>query len=243
MLNLRAYLPFSGNPRTRPKLRTWWEVAARAPFITMFLTGAWVIFLQLVRGNGWIFESVRNHIGFIPALWMSDPGRALFVANVGIIVQHSWGQIIYVSLLLLLVGVAHELRYGTVRTLAIFYGACLVGVMLLTAVVITTAINGPAHWSHRIATTSWSGASVGCFGLAGAVVATAKRPWGLLGLWLLFEYVVEWGLVPGLAVSMHVAGFLFGFTASRVMMPGGGYPVVPPEPGPVPTPADDGPGP
>lgn len=187
----------------------------QAPFLSIFLITAWTIFLILVREDGWIPDDLRPHIGFIWNLWAVDPLRAALMANVGIIVQHSWGQIVYVTLLLGLVGMAYERRNGSLRTFLMFYGACVTGVAVLSLIILTTWFNGPHGWNEYLARTSWSGASVGCFGLLGATVATARKPWILLGGWALFESVVEWGLVPGLAVTMHVAGFLFGFTASR----------------------------
>jgi hypothetical protein len=211
----RAYLPFS-HPRASPAPTVkGLALMTRAFFVVTFLSSAWLIFLVLVRSNGWIPSAVRPHIGFVWNEWGSNPFEAFYMANVGLVVQHSWGQIVYISLLLLAIGIRYEMREGTVRTLLMFYGACLSGVAVLSVVILTTWVNGPHGWNHHLASTSWSGASVGCFGLLGATIATSRNPWPLLAVWATYEGAVEWILVPGLAVTMHIAGFVFGFAASR----------------------------
>jgi hypothetical protein len=210
--------------------------------LVTFLLTAWTIFLVLVRKDGWIPDNLRPHLGFVWNLWATNPVRAFLMANIGIVVQHSWGQIVYVSLLLVLVGLAYEARNGSLRTFLMFYGACVTGVAVLCIVILTTWFNGPHGWNEYLARTSWSGASVGAFGLLGATLATARKPWILLGAWIAFEAIVEWGLVPGLAVTMHIAGFLFGFTASRWIHSGGAVQASmpsPPEPQAVASPAED----
>lgn len=217
------------------------ERLTRAPLLTTFLLTAWSIFLVLVRNDGWISDHLRPHLGFVWNLWATNPVRALLMANIGIVVQHSWGQIIYVTLLLVLVGILYESRNGSLRTFLMFYGACVTGVAVLCLVILTTWFNGPHGWSEYLAKTSWSGASVGAFGILGATIATARKPWALLLAWIAFEVFVEWGLVPGLAVTMHIAGFLFGFAASRIIISSSKTPLPFPaeESQPVAAPEDD----
>lgn len=200
----------------RSLVRSRFDGVLQVPFVTGFLVTAWVAFLSLVRQNGWIAPDLRAHIGYIPAQWTANPIQGFISANVGIVVQHSWGQIIYISLILLIFGTLYELREGTLRTIIVFYGASVAGIATLTFVVLTTSVSDAYAWSQHVSQTSWSGASVGCFGLLGAYLATHARPWWFVGAWAVYEIALEWTLVPGLAVAMHIVGFLFGFTVSRI---------------------------
>lgn len=196
-----------------------WLLGLRhAPLVLLFLVVAWTIFLRMVRANGWISPTARPKIGFVATLWTADPWYAFVQSHVGIVIQHSWGQIIYVSLLLVVFGIAYERRVGSLRTLVVFYGACLIGIATLLAVLSWAFLAGPTSFAWRIAHTSWSGASVGCFGLVGAWIATTRHPGWYASLWSLYVVVVEWTLVPSVAVLMHATGFGFGFLLTRLAL-------------------------
>jgi membrane associated rhomboid family serine protease len=212
----KDYLPFSVSLAARSVPASWSEALLRVPFILTFLLVAWSLFLPLVRPDGWIPSVLRPHIGFVATLWQQDPLRAFIQSHFGILIQHSWGQIIYVTIFVTLVGIPFEAREGTLRTFVIFYGSCLTGVALLVLLILAAPLNGGASWSHHMAQISWSGASVGCFGLLGATLATARKPQYLVAAWLAYEYFVEWTMVPSVAVAMHLAGFTFGFVVSRI---------------------------
>lgn len=217
MVNLDPVLGASGSSRLGNLARTWVERLRQSPFILGFLILSWPIFLFLVRSTGWIARDIQANIGFIPVQWEASNLMWAFVTtNVGIVIQHSWGQIIYVSLLLLTAGVLYESRHGTLRAMLIFYGASAVGVATLLFFLVTAPLNGGASWSVALAHTSWSGASVGAFGLLGAYLGSLDRPWPYLAAWGMYEGLVEWYLVPSMAVVMHVTGFLFGFVVSRL---------------------------
>ncbi len=217
MLFPERFLPFSGCQTLHGPVRSVRDAVLRARFVGGFLLFAWPIFLFLVRGDGWIPQAVRDNIGFIVRLWESDAARAVVVSHVGIVVQHSWPQMVYVTVLLLVAGVAYEAREGTLRTFLVFYGASLAGVALLTVVVLLGQVPGVSPLSQHAASVSWSGASVGCFGLLGALLATARNPAPWLAGFLLFELTVELAFVPLLAIAMHGAAFAFGFIVSRLV--------------------------
>lgn len=216
MLLPERFLPFSGCYTLRGPVRSARDLVLRTRFVGGFLLLAWPVFLFLVRGDGWIPAAVRHNIGFIVGLWESDAARAVVVSHVGILVQHSWPQMLYVTALLLVAGVAYEAREGTLRTFLVFYGSTLCGVALLTVVVLLAPVPAVSPLSERAVSVSWSGASVGCFGLVGALVATARSPGPWLAALLLFELTVELNYVPVLALAMHGVAFAFGFVVSRL---------------------------
>lgn len=210
-------LPFSGCHTLHSAPRSWRDAVTRLRFVGGFLLIAWPTFLLLVRSDGWIPGDVQANVGFVVSMWESDAARAAVVSHIGIVVQHSWPQMIYVTILFLAAGVAYELREGSLRALLVFYGATLTGVAILTTVVLLgPVVPGVSPLSQHAAAVSWSGASVGCFGLLGALAATARNPWPLLLTILLFEVTVELALIPTLALVMHGAGFAFGFVVSRL---------------------------
>jgi hypothetical protein len=212
----RRFLPFSVSDTLRGPPGSVAAAFRRLKFVGVFLLLAWPAFLVLVRGDGWIPSAVQHEIGFFLGRFETDAARAVVVSHIGIVVQHSWPQIIYVTTLLLTAGVAYESREGTLRTLLVFYGACLAGVAALTLVVLLEPIHGQAALAEHVGRVSWSGASVGCFGILGALVATARNPWPILGVWLAVEFFIESQMLPELALIMHMVGFLFGYTASRL---------------------------
>lgn len=217
MLLPERFLPFSGCYPLHGPVRSLRDLVVRSRFVGGFLLVAWPVFLLLVRGDGWIPDAVRDNIGFIVGLWESDAARAVVVSHVGILVQHSWPQMLYVTALLLVAGVAYEAREGTLRTILVFYGSTLCGVALLTVVVLLAPVPGVSPLSQHAARVSWSGASVGCFGLLGALLATVRNPGPWLAGFLLFELAVEVTFVPVLALAMHGVAVAFGFAVSRLV--------------------------
>lgn len=194
-----------------------------APFVFAYIAVSWILFVPAAEprnGKYWIDEDAVDHLLYhIPDLSRDFPIalRSLVTAPW---FNHDSLQLVYVTALLLMFGVIFELREGTIRTVTIFFGTTFLsavgGGAILHAIY-------PALWDtwilenawHR----SWSGGSVGCFGLMGALAGRARRPVPLLTVFVLWEAFIWWVNLRNYTSVFHLTALTAGFIATRWWLP------------------------
>jgi hypothetical protein len=61
----------------------------------------------------------------------------------------------------------------------------------------------------------WSGGSVGCYGLMGALAARARRPWPLLALFVCWEINLVYWYLREYTPAFHLSALFAGFFVTR----------------------------
>ncbi len=214
---IAACLPWAGGGgRPWPG---WARLPLMVPFAPLYLIASWALFLPAAEpapGNYVIDpEPVRPFLYHIPDLSRDFP-RAIGTLLTAPWLNHNAVQLVYVTALLLLFGVAFELKEGTRLTIALFFGTTFAGALaaglllhLLYPQVVDNAFMARA-WDR-----TWSGGSAGCFGLMGGLAARARVPWPLLALFVLWEVnVVAWYLRE-YTPAFHLTALVVGFLALR----------------------------
>lgn len=218
--SLAACLPWSdGSGRPWPG---WTRLARSAPFVPLYLLVSWALFLpaaQPVPGNYSIDQRRVWHLLYkIPDLSGDLP--AVLVATVtGPWLNHNAVQLVYVTVLLLLFGIVFEIKEGTRRTMAIFFGTTIAGVIgagLLLHALYPAVLDTP--FLARAWRRSWGGGSAGAFGLMGAIAARARVPWPLLGLFVLWEINVVLWYLHEYTPAFHITALLAGFLVTRHLL-------------------------
>lgn len=218
---LAAFLPWSGGVGRRRRARNRGVLAA--PFVVFYLTVSWAIFLpgaQRVPGNIRAdLDRYEAYLFHMPDLIENFP-RALRSLATAPWLNHNAVQLVYITILLLLVGLAFEAHEGTRTTILVFFATSFVGAVgsglllrLIYPAVIDTDFLGHA-WSR-----TWSGGSVGCFGLMGALAARAPRPWLLLALFVFWEVNVVWWYLREWTPAFHLTALFSGFVGLRYAAP------------------------
>ncbi len=172
------------------------------------------------NGNYWIDQDAVEHLLFeIPDLTARPLGaiRAIITAPW---LNHDAIQLGYVTALLLLFGAIFELREGTIRMLAMFFGTTFVaaigGGFLLHLIY-------PQVWDTTFFETAWnrtwSGGSAGCFGIMGAIAARAQRPALLLGVFIAWECFIWWVNLRNYTSVFHFTAMSTGFVVARWLLP------------------------
>lgn len=200
--------------------RGWRRLPRAAPFVLLYLAVSWMLFLpaaECVDGKYVINEGrVRAFLFFIPDLGRNLPG-ALHTLVTAPFLNHDSVQLVYVTVLLLLFGLAFEANEGTRTTLAVFFGTTIAGAIgagILLHALYPEAVDHPLlarAWDR-----TWSGGSAGCFGVMGAFAARARSPWLLLGLVVLWELNVAWWYLRSYTPAFHLTALLTGFLWARV---------------------------
>jgi hypothetical protein len=216
---LTACLPWTGEaPRRR---RAFGPLAA--PFITIYLVAIWVIFVpgaERVPGNYRAnLDRVDGFLFRIPDLSQNLPRllRSLVVAPW---LNHNAVQLVYVTFLLLLVGVVFEVKEGSWLTIFVFFWTSFVGAMcaaiLLHLIYPEFADNAffAEAWQE-----TWSGGSAGCFGLMGAMAARTRIPWPLLAVVLVWEINVVYWYLREYTPVFHLTALAAGFVTVRYLAP------------------------
>jgi hypothetical protein len=191
----------------------------RAPFVTFYLVASWALFVPAARfRDGKVNidkERIEGFLYHIPHLSEDFP-RALRSLATAPLFNHNLVQIGYVTALLLLFGVAVETRYGPARTAALFFGANFVAALAAGSLL---HLLYPELWDAEVATIAWArwwaGGSAGCFGLMGAFAAGARRPWRVLGLFLLWELNAAIWYLQNYTSAFHLIALATGFLAAR----------------------------
>ena len=221
MRPLAAFLPWANDAVRRPG-----GPAGRAqfPLFTLgYLAATWALFVAHARRDDGHYSIDQDRLGpylfRIPDLSQDLPGAVRSIATAPWL-NHNDVQLIYISLLLLLVGAVFEAHEGTLRTIGLFFGTSVVGAVCAGALLhllypefVDTGFFARA-WAR-----TWSGGSVGCFGLMGAMAARARTPWPLLAGCILWEVnVVAWYLRE-YTPAFHLTGLAAGFVALRYAAP------------------------
>lgn len=216
-----VYLPWrneDGTPRLLPAM--WW---ARFPAHLVYMLGTLVLFVL------WIMIFDRNPDAVPrPLVWMfvfnvpnllTDIPRTLVNFATGVWFNYHPVQLVYVFVLLMLFGIWFEVREGSLRAIAVFYGSSIFAG--ITAGLLLHLINAfaDATWIEKAWVDTWNGGSAGAFGLAGAYAARARRPWLLLALVVFWELNVELWHLRSYTVVFHMAAISFGFVWVRYRMP------------------------
>ena len=206
--------------------RSWpgWRVLPRAaPFVLGYLVASWLLFLpaaEPVPGN-WVIDTdrVRPFLFAIPDL-SRNFFRALPALATAPWLNHNLVQLVYVSALLLLVGLPFEAREGTARAAGLFFGTAFAGA--LVAGLLLHALY-PEVWATPFAEKAWertwSGGSAGAFGLMGATAARARVPWPMLGAFVLWEAAVVLLYLREYTPAFHLTALLAGFLVTRCALP------------------------
>ena len=174
--------------------RGWLRLPFTAPFVILYVTVSWVLFLPAAEpSNGTHVidkERLDRSLYHIADLTENFP-RLLQSLITAPFLNHNDVQLVYVTILLLLFGIVFEAREGTLRTVMLFLGTTLTGALVAGVLlhIIYPDIADNAFF-ERAWTRTWSGGSAGCFGLMGALAARARRPWLLLELFAVWELSV-----------------------------------------------------
>lgn len=194
-----------------------------APFALIYIAISWVLFVPAAEprdGKYWIDEEAVGHLLYhIPELSQDFP-RAIRSLLTAPWLNHDSLQLVYVTVLLLMFGVIFEIREGTVRTIVVFFGTTF-----FSAVAGGAILHGiyPALWDTWILENawqrSWSGGSVGCFGLMGAIAGRARRPILLLAVFILWEAFIWWVNLRNYTSVFHLTALTTGFIATRYLIP------------------------
>ncbi len=200
----------------------WRKLPAAAPFVVLYLTASWVLFVRFAARDGGHYaidqEALRPFLYGIPDL-IDEPLRVVSALLTAPFLNHNDVQIVYVTLLLLLFGVIFEIKEGTVRTALIFFGTTWLGALVAGALV---HLLYPDLLDHGVVekawNRTWSGGSVGAFGVMGAFAARAGRPWLLLCLMAIWEVNVGFWYLKHLTPAFHLTALVAGFAVTRYML-------------------------
>lgn len=202
----------------------WTRVPSRAPATLTYLVVSWILFIALGEpqaGGGWGLDTARYDALLFEA---PDLSRATFEGLASLttapFLNHDHVQLVYVTVLLALFGVPFEVREGTRRAAGVFalagvVGALVAGVLLhgLVAAWPDVAVVEEA-WAR-----TWSGGSVGAFGLMGALAARAQRPAPLFGFFVFWELNVGAWYLRSYTPAFHLTALVTGFLVARRLQP------------------------
>lgn len=218
---LAPYLPWTD--ATGRRWRGWSRMPLMAPFAFIYMAVSWVLFVPAAEqrnGKYWIDEEAVGHLLYhVPDLSQDFPKamRSLLTAPW---LNHDSLQLVYVTALLLMFGVVFEIREGTLRTVMVFFGTTF-----FSAVAGGAILHGiyPELWDtlalENAWQRSWSGGSVGCFGLMGALAGHARRPILLLSIFVLWEAFLWWVNLRNYTSVFHLSALAAGFVTSRYLLP------------------------
>lgn len=218
---LAPYLPWTD--ATGRRWRGWLRTPLMAPFAFIYMVISWVLFVPAAEqrnGKYWIDEEAVDHLLYhIPDLSQDFPKamRSLLTAPW---LNHDSLQLVYVTALLLIFGVIFEIREGTTWTVVVFFGTTFASAVAGGAI-----LHGiyPGLWDTWVLENawqrSWSGGSVGCFGLMGALAGRTRRPILLLTVFLLWEAFIWWVNLRNYTSVFHITALITGFVATRYVIP------------------------
>lgn len=215
-----AILPWGdGSGRRSPR---WWRLPAAAPFLLLYLAASWALFLpvaQPVSGErgfyslpsgfreAWTYAipDLTQDVGHFVLTWFTAP-----------LLNHDLIQLVYVTFLLLVVGLAFEIKEGWRRAALVFVASGFVGGVVAGVLL---HILYPAVSTHPILETAWertwSGGSAGAFGLMGAFAARARNPWFFLAIFAVWEINVGYWFLRSYTPAFHLTALATGFLVTR----------------------------
>ncbi len=213
------YVPWGEVPG-RPWPSAWHRVPVRAPATVGYLVASWALFLHLgdpgVRG-WWGLDQARYEAFLFE---IPDLSRAPLAAAASLVtspfLNHDHIQLIYVTALLVLFGLPFEVREGTPRAVLVFAATGLAGA--LVAGLLLHGIH-PLFQGHPVVDhaweRTWSGGSVGAFGLMGALAARARRWWPAFGFFVFWELNVGAWYLRSYTPAFHLTALVVGFLVAR----------------------------
>ncbi len=208
---------------TGRRWRGWMQTPLMAPFVLLYIVISWVVFIPAAEPRGgkyWIDEQAVGHLLYhVPELSQDFP-RALRTLLTAPWLNHDSLQLIYVTALLLMFGIIFEIREGTLRTVLIFFGTTFFSAVAGGAILHAIYTELWDIWALEEAwTRSWSGGSVGCFGLMGAMAGRARRPILLLAIFIAWEAFIWWANLRNYTSVFHLTALFAGFVATRYLIP------------------------
>lgn len=217
----KAFVPWIDG--TGREWRGWMRLPVVVPFVLVYIIVAWALFWPAAEphdGNYWIDEDAVGHLIYhIPDL-TERPFHAGITLATGTWLNHDAIQLVYVTALLLIFGAPFELREGTLRMVALFFGTSLVAAIF--SGFLLHSIH-PSIWDNQFLENawnrSWSGGSAGCFGVMGALAARAPRPILLLAIFIAWECAVWWVNLRNYTSVFHFSALAAGFIAVRWLLP------------------------
>lgn len=218
---LAPFLPWTDG--TGRRWRGWARLPRATPFVLFYMAISWVLYLPLADPENSYrtidHERVSGFVYHIPDLTDNLP-RFLRSLLTAVFLNHNLVQLRYVTVLLLLFGLVFEAREGTGRTMLLFFGTTLAGAIVAGVLlhVLYPDIVDNAFFT-RAWNRTWSGGSAACFGLMGGLAARARRPWLLLGLFVLWEVNVAWWYLHEYTPAFHLTALLVGFLVTRCFLP------------------------
>lgn len=218
---LRPHVPWGEIPgRPWP---AWRRIPLRAPATLGYLVLSWVLFgwLGHPEPGGWGLDTARYEAFLyeIPDLSRA-PLEALASLLTAPFLNHDHVQLIYVTALLGLFGLPFEVREGTARAAAVFAvtglaGALVAGIVLHPVVSLWPDVG----WIEHAWTRTWSGGSVGAFGLMGALSARARRPGLFFGFFVFWELNVGAWVLRSYTPMFHLTALATGYLLIRRTAP------------------------
>jgi len=194
-----------------------------APFTLSYIVISFLAFIPAAEkrnGKYWIDEEAVDHLLFhIPDLSQDFP-RAVRSLVVAPWLNHDNLQLLYVTALLLIFGIIFEVREGTLTSIVVFFGTTFVSAMVGGAILHAVY---PHVWDTWVLENawerSWSGGSVGGFGLMGAIAGRTRRPGPLLAFFILWEAFLWWVNLRNYTSVFHLSALAGGFIATRYLIP------------------------
>ncbi len=201
----------------------WTRLPRAAPSVLVYLVLSWALFLpaaERTKGNYTIDQDrVLAFLYRIPDLSRDFP-RALRSLATAPFLNHNAVQLVYVTVLLLLIGLVFETKEGTPRTIGLFFGTSFAGALgagLLLHIIYPELLDN-GFLDHAWERT-WSGGSAGAFGLMGALAARARMPWLLLALFVAWELNVVLWYLREFTPAFHLTALLVGYLVTRYALP------------------------
>ena len=195
-----------------------WQIAGRSPrvsFVAAYLVAAWAIFAVFVAVDFSDRRTLADPFGFTIPSGVDDLPAAFSRLAVAPVVNAGVAQILYVTVLLLVVGRRVERDIGPARAAAVFVGSTWL------AAIAATAILQGLEWSHPAALNDvvddawlrrWNGGIAGCYGLMGWAAARAPRHRILILLLVLaYECLLTAAHLRSFTPAFHVAAFACGW--------------------------------
>lgn len=213
---LSAYLPWrDADGAAQPLPARWW---LRLPAHFLYAAVTSVLFFAFGGDEGRIPESVREAFVYrIPRLLTNIPQTLLNFLTAEWI-NYKTVQIVYVLVLLALFGVWFEIREGTRRAVAVFYGTSILSGIIAGLLLLGINHGWDAAWIDRAWNQPWSGGSAGAFGLMGALAARARKPWLLLMIFTVWEINVGAWFLRSYTPAFHLSAMTIGYLWTRHRM-------------------------
>jgi hypothetical protein len=213
----------SGAEEPRSRWRAFARRVIDAPLVMSYIAVSWLLFMALAEpvGLGLVVDHdrIRSFQYHIPDL-TDNIGRLIRSLCAAVFLNWNSTQLFAVTVLLLLFGVAFERREGSGRALLVYYssaiaGALASGILLYLLRLLPGLATQPVlelAWER-----TWSGGSIGCFGLIGGLAARSARPGLLLGAVLVVETFNGALILRSYTPVFHLSALLVGYITTSCL--------------------------